>query len=97
MVRAVDDLVGIVLSLFDRNVAKAYRNQRRLNADIKELHTNVQAHCRNTKDWIQLVTEFTKSMKELGDVEHWAGIMARDALILDGCLRLALAGSLTSN
>ncbi|CAH8591855.1 unnamed protein product [Dicrocoelium dendriticum] len=75
------------------NKREAYQNQRRLNTDIKELHTNLQAHARNAKDWINLVDEFTKSMKQLGDVEHWAKKMERDALILDGCLRLALTNS----
>ncbi|VDP79946.1 unnamed protein product [Echinostoma caproni] len=72
---------------------QAYSNQRRLNAELKELYAKLNVFREQVDAWSKVVGEFNKSLKELGDVENWAARMEREALILDGCLRLALTHS----
>ena len=53
-------------------VAQAYLNQKRLDAEAKQLHTNATDFAKQTQNWLSLVRTFNDTLKDLGDVKNWA-------------------------
>lgn len=59
-------------------MAQAYLNQKRLDAEAKQLHTSATNFSKQTQQWLQLVETFSSALKELGDVENWAKTIEGD-------------------
>lgn len=53
-------------------------NQKRLDAEAKQLHSSAINFSKQTSQWINLVDSFTSALKELGDVENWAKTIEGD-------------------
>lgn len=67
-------------------VAQAYLNQKRLDAEAKELHTHAAEFARQTHLWIGLVDNFNTNLKELGDVENWSKSIEKDMKVISSAL-----------
>ena len=59
-------------------VAQAYLNQKRLDAEAKQLHTNATDFAKQTQNWLNLVKTFNTTLKDLGDVKNWAKAIEDD-------------------
>ena len=57
----------------------APNTQHVLEAEAKELQVQTQRFARQTQNWLALFDQFNKSLKELGDVSHWAKCIEADA------------------
>lgn len=71
------------------SVAQAYLNQKRLDAEAKQLHIGATNFAKQTQQWLQLIDGFSSSLKELGDVENWAKIIETDMLVITDSLEIA--------
>lgn len=86
---AVDASVQLASALVDRlnlDVAQAYCNQRKLDAEAKQLHTNVQVLAKQTAQWTALMNNFNSTLKQLGDVENWSRTIEADMRQINSAL-----------
>ena len=60
------------------SVAQTYLNQRKLDSEAKQLHTNIEQFSRSMNQWMTLMNGFNDSLKQLGDVENWAKVIEND-------------------
>lgn len=67
-------------------MAQAYLNQKRLDAEAKQLHASATNFSKQTQQWLQLVETFSSALKELGDVENWAKTIEGDVRIITNAL-----------
>jgi biogenesis of lysosome-related organelles complex 1 subunit 1 len=76
----------------DDSVAQAYLNQKRLDTEAKHLHHNATNFAKQTHQWLQLVQNFSSSLKEIGDVENWAKSIESDMQTVSSSLEYAYKG-----
>lgn len=67
-------------------VAQAYLNQKRLDAEAKQLHIGASNFAKQTQQWLSLVETFSSALKEIGDVENWARTIEGDVRTVAGAL-----------
>ena len=61
-------------------------NQKRLDAEAKQLHTHAANFSAQTQAWLQLVDGFNGTLKELGDVESWSKAIESDLKTVSSAL-----------
>eukprot|EP00096_Caligus_rogercresseyi_P001338 TRINITY_DN12107_c0_g1_i1.p1 TRINITY_DN12107_c0_g1~~TRINITY_DN12107_c0_g1_i1.p1 ORF type:complete len:125 (+),score=44.02 TRINITY_DN12107_c0_g1_i1:26-400(+) len=67
-------------------VAQAYLNQKRIDAQAKELHSHAEEFSKRSKEWISVIQGFQSNLKDLGDVFSWAQTIQADMAILSSSL-----------
>jgi biogenesis of lysosome-related organelles complex 1 subunit 1 len=70
-------------------VATAYLNQKRLDAEAKNLHVAANNFSKQTQQWLTLIDSFSSALKELGDVENWTKIIEKDMHSITAALEVA--------
>ena len=75
---AAEALTHALVDHLNVGVAQAYLNQKRLDAEAKELHTHAAEFARQTQQWLALVDSFQGTLKEIGDVESWSKAVEGD-------------------
>jgi len=70
-------------------VAQAYLNQKRLDAEAKQLHVGATNFAKQTHQWLQLIDNFSSALKELGNVENWARSIEGDMQVVQQTLEMA--------
>jgi len=76
--KASADLTQALVDHLNVGVAQAYLNQKRLDAEAKQLHTNATDFAKQTQNWLNLVKTFNTTLKDLGDVKNWAKAIEDD-------------------
>ncbi|XP_053597717.1 biogenesis of lysosome-related organelles complex 1 subunit 1 isoform X4 [Microplitis mediator] len=71
-VRAANKLTQALVDHLNVRVAQAYLNQRKLDAEAKQLQQSATAFAKQTHLWLNLVESFSSALKEIGDAENWA-------------------------
>ena len=69
---AAQNLTHALVDHLNVGVAQAYLNQKRLDAEAKQLHSHASNFAKQTQQWLHLVDQFNSTLKELGEVESWA-------------------------
>ncbi|KAB0794444.1 hypothetical protein PPYR_11283 [Photinus pyralis] len=77
-VLAASNLTQALVDHLNVGVAQAYLNQKRLDAEAKQLHSSAANFSKQTGQWLNLVETFSSALKELGDVENWAKTIEGD-------------------
>ncbi|KAL7738229.1 hypothetical protein ACLKA6_006562 [Drosophila palustris] len=93
---AIETSNELTQSLVDHlnvGVAQAYLNQKRLDAEAKQLHVGATNFAKQTHQWLQLIDNFSGALKELGDVENWARSIEGDMQVIQQSLELAYKAS----
>jgi len=68
---------GLVDSV-NGGVSQVFNNQRKLENELRTLHQQTRRFAKQTTQWLQVVDNFTTSLKELGDVETWSKTIEHD-------------------
>ncbi|XP_015783867.1 biogenesis of lysosome-related organelles complex 1 subunit 1 [Tetranychus urticae] len=82
----VNELTHHLVDNLNESVAQAYLNQRKLDAETKQLHVNVMQFSKQVNQWLSLMQNLNKSVKELGDVENWAKSIEKDLRLVSSAL-----------
>ncbi|XP_063228194.1 biogenesis of lysosome-related organelles complex 1 subunit 1 isoform X2 [Bacillus rossius redtenbacheri] len=77
-VAAANNLTQALVDHLNVGVAQAYLNQKRLDAEAKQLHHNATNFAKQTQQWLNLVEAFSGALKEIGDAENWAQSIEAD-------------------
>ncbi|KAK0175011.1 hypothetical protein PV327_008796 [Microctonus hyperodae] len=71
-VQAANNLTQALVDHLNVRVAQAYLNQKKLDAEAKQLQQCATAFAKQTYSWLNLVESFSSALKEIGDAENWA-------------------------
>ncbi|XP_037088693.1 biogenesis of lysosome-related organelles complex 1 subunit 1-like [Pollicipes pollicipes] len=88
-IAASNELTAALVDHLNVGVAQAYLNQKRLDAEAKQLYQNASAFSKQSQQWLQLMEGFNTALKELGDVENWARTIEADMRIVSDALELS--------
>ncbi|EDW32059.1 GL11449 [Drosophila persimilis] len=92
-IEASNELTQSLVDHLNVGVAQAYLNQKRLDAEAKQLHVGATNFAKQTHQWLQLIDNFSGALKELGDVENWARSIESDMLVIQQTLEVAYKAS----
>eukprot|EP00095_Tigriopus_kingsejongensis_P002606 snap_masked-scaffold632_size121914-processed-gene-0.11 protein:Tk02606 transcript:snap_masked-scaffold632_size121914-processed-gene-0.11-mRNA-1 annotation:"conserved hypothetical protein" len=84
--QAAAQLTSALTDHLNVGVAQAYLNQKRLDAEAKQLHTHANNFVQQTSAWLQLADQFNHTLKELGDIESWAKSIEGDMKVVSTAL-----------
>ncbi|KAJ8675327.1 hypothetical protein QAD02_011113 [Eretmocerus hayati] len=71
-VEAANNLTQALVDHLNVGVAQAYLNQKKLDAEAKQLQISATNFAKQTQSWLHLIEQFSSALKEIGDVENWA-------------------------
>lgn len=74
------------------SVAQAYLNQKKLDAEAKQLQHSATNFAKQTQLWLNLVESFSSSLKEIGDAENWARSIEGDMRTIATALEYSYKG-----
>lgn len=85
-VSAANNLTQALVDHLNVGVAQAYLNQKRLDAEAKQLHQSATNFAKQTQQWVTLVESFSSALKEIGDAENWARSIEGDMRTITSAL-----------
>ncbi|XP_055641773.1 biogenesis of lysosome-related organelles complex 1 subunit 1 [Toxorhynchites rutilus septentrionalis] len=86
---SANELTQNLVDHLNVGVAQAYLNQKRLDAEAKQLHVGATNFAKQTQQWLTLIEHFNSSLKEIGDVENWAKTIENDMNVITTALEIA--------
>nr|CAD7195590.1 unnamed protein product [Timema douglasi] len=89
---AANNLTQALVDHLNVGVAQAYLNQKRLDAEAKQLHHNATNFAKQTHQWANLVESFSSALKEIGDAENWAQSIEADMRTITSALEYSYKG-----
>lgn len=73
-------------------MAQAYLNQKKLDAEAKQLQHSATNFAKQTQSWLNLVEAFSSALKEIGDAENWARSIEGDMRTIATALEYSYKG-----
>jgi hypothetical protein len=70
-------------------VADVFNNQRVIETEARELQAQAGQLAKQTARWMGLVSDFDRSLKEVGDFENWVKVMEWDLQAISTSLEAA--------
>ena len=67
-----------IISSIESAVALIHDNQRKIEKEAKEFKQESTKLAKMSKKWVDMYDSLNNSMKELGDIVNWAGMIERD-------------------
>ena len=92
-IRSAQEVSSGFVDALNSGVEEAYENQKRINMLVKDIHTQSTVFLKQASQWINTVEGFNASLKELGDLPNWAGIIEKDMLVICRSLEYAYNGA----
>lgn len=86
------NVLNNLISFYYHRVAQAYLNQKKLDAEAKQLHQSAIVFSKQTSQWLALIDNFNSALKELGDVENWTRTIENDMRNITTTLEYAYKG-----
>ena len=83
------ELTSHLVDHLNEGVAQAYLNQRKLDAEAKQLHTNITQFSKQAGQWMTLMENMNKAVNELGDLKNWSKSIESDMRIISSSLEYA--------
>lgn len=90
------NLTSLLVDHLNEGVAQAYLNQRKLDAEAKQLHTNITQFSKLAGQWMTLMENMNKAVNELGDLKNWSQSIERDMMVVSSSLEYAYKVGVTS-
>ncbi|XP_012282681.1 biogenesis of lysosome-related organelles complex 1 subunit 1 [Orussus abietinus] len=81
-IEAANKLTQALVDHLNVGVAQAYLNQKKLDAEAKQLQHSATNFAKQTQSWLNLVESFSSALKEIGDAENWARSIEGDMRII---------------
>ncbi|XP_072041996.1 biogenesis of lysosome-related organelles complex 1 subunit 1-like [Amphiura filiformis] len=88
-VAAATAVTRALVENLNTRVAMAYDNEKKLDAEAKQLQANAAQFAKQSMQWLQLVENFNGALKELGDVENWSKSIETDMHTIASALEYA--------
>ncbi|CAB4012481.1 Biogenesis of lysosome-related organelles complex 1 subunit 1 [Paramuricea clavata] len=85
-------VVDKLVSTLNDGVEDVYQNQKKLEAESKQLQAHAAQFSKQTIQWLQLTEGFNRALKELGDVENWSQVIEAEMTTIAGALEYAYKG-----
>ena len=85
-------VVDKLVSTLNDGVEEVYQNQKKLEAESKQLQAHAAQFSKQTIQWLQLAEGFNRALKELGDVENWSQVSEAEMTTIAGALEYAYKG-----
>ncbi|XP_028397608.1 biogenesis of lysosome-related organelles complex 1 subunit 1-like [Dendronephthya gigantea] len=85
-------VVDKLVSTLNDGVEEVYQNQKKLEAEAKQLQSHAAQFSKQTIQWLQLAEGFNRALKELGDVENWSQVIEAEMTTIAGALEYAYKG-----
>ena len=89
---SADVVVDKLVSTLNDGVEEVYQNQKKLEAESKQLQAHAAQFSKQTIQWLQLAEGFNRALKELGDVENWSQVIEAEMTTIAGALEYAYKG-----
>lgn len=67
-------------------MAQAYLNEKKIANEMKTLTSNSAQFAKQTTQWLTLIENFNRALKELGHVQSWAKAIDSDIKTISSCL-----------
>uniref|UniRef100_A0ABD2WL40 Biogenesis of lysosome-related organelles complex 1 subunit 1 n=1 Tax=Trichogramma kaykai TaxID=54128 RepID=A0ABD2WL40_9HYME len=91
-VQAANNLTQALVDHLNVGVAQAYLNQKKLDAEAKQLQVSATNFAKQTQSWLLLVESISSALKEIGDVENWARSIEGDMRTVATALEYSYKG-----
>ncbi|KAL0090660.1 GCN5L1 domain contining transcription factor [Phycomyces blakesleeanus] len=76
--KSMNELTDRLTDQVNQGVSDIFGRQKELEQESRKLGVQTSRYVKQTKQWVALVDDFNSSLKELGDVKHWAELMEHD-------------------
>jgi len=86
---AATNLTSHLVDHLNEGVAQAYLNQRKLDAEAKQLQTNITQFSKSATQWMTLMEGVNKAVNELGDLSNWSRAIESDMRTISSALEYA--------
>ncbi|PRP78739.1 GCN5-like 1 domain-containing protein [Planoprotostelium fungivorum] len=67
-----------MLDAVNGGVADIFNNQKKIEAESRNLQVQTQRFSKQSAQWLSLVNNFNESLKEIGDIENWGKTIEND-------------------
>ncbi|TPX40431.1 hypothetical protein SeLEV6574_g06617 [Synchytrium endobioticum] len=84
---AVSAAIDVLHDAVNVQVSEAFQLQRNLESESRRLETLALDFVKQSRLWLDLVNQFNDALKELGDIENWSKIIAKDARSIVGTVQ----------
>ncbi|KAJ3255528.1 biogenesis of lysosome- organelles complex 1 subunit 1 [Chytriomyces hyalinus] len=90
------NLSDVLVEHANTPVSIAFRSQQQIETLERSLVAEAKAFASQSEKWIALVARLNSSLKELGHVENWVGVIEKDVGLIAAVLEEAPVASITT-